>query len=117
MLLDAYKSADSESQKVIISSATDHKTYTKEQVMSIFDCPKYKIDAAQKWHKAVGPLHEQKKLIFTRRKLNIDNVKHFLEFLVSSGLMQDITYMGVLLYFTNTKINPKNDKEPRYWSI
>ena len=48
--------------------------------MNIFDCPRYKIDAAQKWHKVVGPLHEQKKRIFTRRKLNTDNDKHFWSF-------------------------------------
>ena len=59
MLLDAYKSADTDKLKIIILSAIDPKTYTKEQVMNIFDCPRYKVDAAQKWCKVVGPLHEQ----------------------------------------------------------
>ena len=59
MLLDAYKSADSDKLKIIILSAIDPKTYTKEQVMNIFDCPRYAVDAAQKWRKVAGPLHEQ----------------------------------------------------------
>ena len=59
LLLDAYKSADSDKLKIIILSAIDPKTYTKEQVMNIFDCPRYKVDAAQKWRKVVGPLHEK----------------------------------------------------------
>ena len=47
------------------------------------------------------PLHEQKKIIFTRKKLNIDNAKHFLVFLFSSGLMQDIAYGGSTLIYCN----------------
>ena len=47
------------------------------------------------------PLHEQKKIIFTRKKLNIDNAKHFLVFLFSSGLMQDIAYGGTTLIYCN----------------
>ena len=69
--------------------------------MRIFDCPRYKVDAARNWHKVVGPLHEQKNIIFTRRKLNIDHVKHFLEFLFSSGLMQDLAYGSTTLVYSD----------------
>ena len=61
LLLDAYKSADSDKQKIMILSAIDPKPYTKEQVMNIFNRPRYKVDAAWKWLKVVGPLHKQKK--------------------------------------------------------
>ena len=61
LLLDVYKSADSDKQKIMVLSAIDPKTYTKEQVRNIFDCLKYKVEAARKWHKVVGPLHEQKR--------------------------------------------------------
>ena len=39
----------------MILPAIDPKTYTKakEQVMNIFDCPRYKVDAAQKWRKVL----------------------------------------------------------------
>ena len=50
LLLDAYKSAGSGLPL----------TYTKEQVMRVFDCPRYKVDAARNRRKVVGPLHEQK---------------------------------------------------------
>ena len=103
-LLDAYKSADSDKQKIMILSANDPKAYTKEQVMRIFDCLRYKVDAARNWHKVVEALHEQKKIIFTRRKLNIDHAKHFLEFLFSSGLMQGSAYgSSTLVYSTGEK--------------
>ena len=69
--------------------------------MRIFDCPRYKADAAQNWRKVVGPLHAQKKIIFTRRKLSIDHAKRFLEFLFSSGLMQDIAYGSTTLVYSN----------------
>ena len=41
----------------MILSVIDPKTYPKEQVMNIFDCPKYNVDAVQKWHKVARPLH------------------------------------------------------------
>ena len=40
-------------------------------------------------------------IILTRRKLNIDHAKHFLEFLFSSGLMQDIAYGNTTLVYSN----------------
>ena len=97
LLLDAYKSANTDKQKMMILSAIDPKTYTKEQVMRIFDCLRYKVDAVLNWRKVVGALREQKKIIFARRKLNIDHVKHFLKFLFSSGLMPDIAYGSTIL--------------------
>ena len=61
LLIDADKSAESDKQMIIILSATDPRTYTKEQVMNIFDYARYKVDAAWSWCKVVGPLHEQKR--------------------------------------------------------
>ena len=46
LLLNAYKSPVSYKQKIMILSAIDLKIYTKEKVMDIFDCPRYKVDAA-----------------------------------------------------------------------
>ena len=101
LLVDAYKSADSEKQRIMILSALDPKNYSKEQLMKIFDCTRYKVDAARNWRKDLGLLHEKMKVNFTRRKLDMDNAKHFLEFLFTSGLMQDIAYGSTTLVYSN----------------
>ena len=70
--------------------------------MRIFDCPRHKVDAAQNWHKVVGPLHEQKKIIFSRRKLIIDHAKHFFRIFV---------YFRINAYGSTTLVYSNGEKQ------
>ena len=90
-LLRLHPESDSIS-KLIILSLVNHDKYTKTELMNLFGCSKYKIDQARKWkienHANIVP----EKVSFTRNRLNIDKCEHFVDFIFSSGLLQDVAY-------------------------
>ena len=66
--------------------------------MELFGCTKHKVDIARKWQRAYGPLQRPEKRQF-RQKLNLQQAKHFLEFLFGSNLMQDVAYGTTVIKF------------------
>ena len=89
--LRLYPDSDSIS-KMIILSLIDHNKYSKNEIMAFFGCSRYKIDHARSWKaKNQGNLVPEK-VRFTRNRLNIIKVEHFLDFVFSSGLLQDVSY-------------------------
>ena len=67
--------------------------------MNSFGCTKYKYDTAHKWQQEYGPLSAPQKEKIFRKKMNLDAAKHFLEFLFTSELIQDIAYgTNTLIY-------------------
>ena len=86
-VLNLYNKSDSMGQLVILS-LIDPKKYTKQKLMEIFNCTKYKIELARKWNAInsgpVLPTNVQ----FKRNKLNASKCEHFLDFVFVSGLLQ-----------------------------
>ena len=91
-LLNAYDPADTEKQRIIILSLVSPEHYSNTQVMELFGCTKHKVDMARKWRRAYGPLQQRPEERQFRQKLNLQQAKHFFEFLFGSNLMQDVAY-------------------------
>ena len=60
--------------------------------MNAFDCNLYRIKLARKWRNSADKFVLPEKQVFSRNKLNINESEHFLEFIFSSGLLQDVAY-------------------------
>ena len=73
--------------------------YSKTQVMELFGCTKHKVDMAKKWRRAYWPLQQRPEKRQFRQKLNLQQAKHFLEFLFGSNLMQDVAYGTTVIKF------------------
>ena len=91
-LIDAYNNAESEKQRIVILSLVFPASYSKVQIMELFSCTKHKVDMAQKWRKIYGPLQQRKEEKHSRQKLNLEQAKHFFEYLFGSNLIQDVAY-------------------------
>lgn len=75
------------------------KDYTKHEIMKVPQCTKYKIDAARKWQASYGACGQPKKCKNTKFKINMKQAEHFLDFLFSSGAIQDVAYGATTLKF------------------
>ena len=98
-LLNAYDQADTEKQRIIILFLVSPEHYSKTQVIELFGCTKHKVDMARKWRRAYGPLQQIPEKRQFRQKLNLQQAKHFLEFLFGSNLMQDVAYGTTVIKF------------------
>ena len=98
-LLNAYDQTDTEKQTIIILSLVSPKHYSKTQVVELFGCTKHKVDVARKWRRAYGSLQQRPEKRQFRQKLNLQQAKHFLEFLFGSNLTQDVAYGTTVIKF------------------
>ena len=98
-LLNAHDQADTEKQSIITLSLVSPEHYSKTQVMELFGCTKHKVDMARKWRRAYGPLQQTPEKRQFRQKLNLQQAKHFLEFLFGSNLIQDVAYGTTVITF------------------
>ena len=60
--------------------------------MEIFDCTKHQIDQARKMKRENSGLSIPKKEKIIRNRLPQEKIEHFLEFLFSRGLLQDVAF-------------------------
>ena len=60
--------------------------------MEIFDCTKHQIDQARKMERENSGLSIPKKEKIIRNRLPQEKIEHFLEFLFSCGLLQDVAF-------------------------
>lgn len=88
--------------KLVILSLLDHRKYTKQFIMDTFNCSRYHVDAARKWHSCSDGLL----LPFSHSWLDLPKCEHFLDFIFTSGLLQDVAF-GV------TKIKYDNGDEQK----
>ena len=86
-----YQESDAVSSLIILS-LVDHDKYSKLLLMKTFGCLKYKIDQVQKF----SSLNTGIKLAQTGQKTRVcmEKVKaeHFLDFLLPSGILQDVAH-------------------------
>ena len=60
--------------------------------MAKFNCSLYEINQARKMRSQSEGLLLTTTTKHIRRKLNMDKLEHFLEFIFNSGLLQDVAY-------------------------
>ena len=97
--LNGYGQADTEKQRIIILSQVSPEHYNKTHVMELFGCTKHEVDLARKWRRPYGPLQQRPEKRQFRQKLNLQQAKHFFEFLFGSNLVQDVAYGTTVIKF------------------
>ena len=76
-----------------ITTSADHQKYTKDDIMKTFNCSRYIVDKARKLQsECVGLVIPEKTKQWKINCLPNAKVEHFLDFLFSSNLMQDVAY-------------------------
>ena len=90
-MVSLYQNSDSLSRLVILA-LFDHEKYTKDEIQNFFNCSKYRVDQARKWRKSCEGLLLPKKEKHHRNKLDLVKAEHFIDFVFSSGLLQDVAY-------------------------
>lgn len=78
--------------RLIVLSLVDHKNYSKQYLMNVFNCSKYFVEKARKLQDENEALLIPKPTVFRRDKLNIVKCEHFLDFIFTSGILQDVAY-------------------------
>ena len=78
--------------QVMILAIVDHSKYTKETLMNIFGCKRHIIDKARALQKRNEGLSIPQKDKISRSRMPKDKIEHFLEFLFSRNLLQDVAY-------------------------
>ena len=103
-LTDAYDSTDNERHKLMILSVLPPEHYSKQKIMKLFNCSRYKVDASRKWRKTYGALTPKPIQKVYHKKLDISAVKHFINFFFGANLLQDVAFgTTTLKYDTGEK--------------
>ena len=76
----------------MILSLVDHNNYTKEKLSTIFGCSDRSINTARKLRNASAGLVLPVNVKFRRNRMNSLKSNHFIEFIFSSGMIQDVAY-------------------------
>ena len=97
-LVENYMNSDSFG-KLVVLSLVNHEIHTKAEIMEIFGCSKNKVDQARSLRaKQLGVFRPEERR-FTRNRLNTNMCEHFIEFIFSSGLLQDVAYGTTTITF------------------
>ena len=99
-MVPVYQNSDSISQ-ISILSLINHERYSKQKITSLFGSSKYKVDLKRIWKQQNACLFKVQKDTFTRNQFNFNKCEHFLDFIFSCGLLQDIAYGVQKLKFTS----------------
>ena len=86
--LRMFKESDSVGQ-IMVLAVIDHTQYTKVILIDVFGCKKHQIDQARKLQKENAGLSLPQKGKITRCRMS----EHFLEFMFSRNLLQDVAYI------------------------
>jgi hypothetical protein len=77
--------------KIPVLSTLPLHDYSKEELMKKFGCSKYMVDTARKYVDLYGPMnHDKPQHDIVRSRLDMEKVEHFLDFICSSGMLQDV---------------------------
>ena len=90
-LVQSYKFAPSQQVRYLILLLVP-QNFSKSDCMNYFGCSRYMIDQARKMKPESGPGVVAPKVSFTRNKLDLGKVEHFIEFFISNGYFQDVAY-------------------------
>ena len=69
--------------------------------MKIFNCSKRKIDVSRKIQKGSDGVKIPEVVKHNRSRLDLNKCEHFLDFIFSNELLQDVAYGITKLHFTN----------------
>ena len=86
--------------KLLVLAVINHGKYTKKFLMEIFDCTKHQTDQACKMQRENSGLSIPKKKKI-RDRMPQEKIEHFLEFLFSYGLLQDVAFAVNEIKFDN----------------
>ena len=93
-LYHAFVSSNSNNEKCVILSFVPN-SYSKTEIMKLFNCSRYLLDKAKK----VSYFQQINQSNFTKPKLDCEKTQHFIEFLFSSGAIQEVAYGTTILKF------------------
>ena len=79
----------------------NHGKYIKEFLIEIFHCTKHQTDQARKMQRENSGLSIPKKEKIIRDRMPQEQIEHFLEFLFSLGLLQDVAFGVNKIKFDN----------------
>ena len=98
-LIDAYNSTDNERHKLMLLSVVPPEHYSKQKIMKLFNCSRYKVDASRKWRKTYGALTPKPIQKVYHKKLDFSAAKHFINFLFGANLLQDVAFATTTLKY------------------
>lgn len=88
-LMKKYQGCDDALGKLVILSLVDKRKYTHDYICQLFGCSRYLVKKAvalsETWH-----IPEKEKI--TRERLDVSKCEHFIQFVFSSGMIQDVAY-------------------------
>ena len=90
-LVYSYKSAPSQQVRFLILSLVPSK-FSKIDCMEFFGCSKRMTEQARKIKSEFGPGIIAAKEAFTRNRIDMSKVEHFIDFLIQNGYFQDVPY-------------------------
>ena len=85
--------------KLMILSVLPPEHYSKQKIMKLFNCSRYKVDASRKWRKTYGALMPKPIQKVYHKKLDILAAKHFINFLFGTNLLQDVAFSTTTLKY------------------
>lgn len=74
-------------------------TISKSKVIELFDCSMYEIKKARVVLKQYGACGEEPKRERTYSRLSFEKARHFIDFLLSTGMLQEVAYGTTKLKF------------------
>ena len=102
-LVESYKSAPSQQVRCLLLSLVP-SNFSKTKCIEFFGCSKYMIEQACKMKSESGPGVIPTKEAFTRNRLNMSKVEHFIDFLIYNGYFQDVAYGTTKLKFDSGQV-------------
>ena len=90
-LLKAFTKSDS-FRKLVILSLIDHERYTQEYISKFFECSLHLVKKARKWKTELNGILIPGTKPNYREQLDIAKYEHLLDYLFTSGILQDVAY-------------------------
>lgn len=75
------------------------KTYSKPEVSKLFDCSLYEVEKSRAVLKLYGTCGEKPKPDRVYSRLSVEKARHFIDFLFSTALLQEVAYGTTTLKF------------------
>jgi hypothetical protein len=77
---------------MLIPKNVDTTIYSKSKICELFGCSMYEIEKARSICKLYGPCSEEPKSERMYSRLSFEKAQHFINFLFSTGLLQEVAY-------------------------
>lgn len=90
-LKEAFDSCTSRNGRIAILTLVP-KTYTKSEICQLFNCSFYEVEKARRSLKLYGACADEPKGEKVYSRLSFEKAQHFVNFLFSAGLLQEVAY-------------------------